>query len=161
MKTKRSIQLLCLFLLISFLALMIPTPNDRTEIAKNSNILLKTTTPIIGSYASPTSSINDIEIAGDTLYVTDRDGGLRVLDISDPTDPKEIGSYNETNDDDIMKLAIAGDILYMTNFTHLFSLNVSDPTNPTRVGITNPSGVNLRDPVIVGDVLYLPKFTNG
>jgi hypothetical protein len=161
MKSKKIIQIFGIMLLIYFIALAIPPTHQNGGIAQNTDTSLITATPVLGSYITPTGSTNDIEIAGDVLYAADRNGGLRVLNISDPTDPVEIGSYNVSNADNIRALALAGDVLYMTNYSHLISLDVSDPSNPTRIGIVAPGGTNIRDIAIAGDVLYIPKYTSG
>ena len=157
MKSKKIIQLLGLVLLISLITLAIPTPSESIE-TTNSDSPLMVRSPVIGSYTPPPpGEVMDIAVAGDVMYVAAEDGGLRVLDISDPTNPTEIGSYNESTDDTIQSLAIAGDVLYVQNGTHLMSFNISDPTNPTRKDLRNPVGNDIFDMKISGDVMYLAK----
>ncbi|MHA1267261.1 MAG: LVIVD repeat-containing protein [Candidatus Helarchaeota archaeon] len=130
-------------------------------IRNNPDIALLKMSPILGTYNTPLASSNDIEIAGNIAYIANKEGGLRVVNITDPTNPIEIGFFNLTGDDDIMYVEIAGDIAYLTNYTHLFSLNISDPTNPHLITVLSISGANKRDMVVAGNVLYLSGYTGG
>ncbi|MHA1270220.1 MAG: hypothetical protein ACTSPY_10575 [Candidatus Helarchaeota archaeon] len=158
MKTKRILIYFSLIFLISFLLVNL-FPIDNFRFLKiNSNTPITILNPIIGSYNTPTSNGYEIEISGNIAYITDGNGGLRCVNVSDPTNPIEIGSYNESNQDNIRYIEIAGDIAYLTNLTHLITLNISDPTNPYRIGIINPSGNNLRDMELAGNILYLNNY---
>ncbi len=55
--------------------------------------------------------------------------GLRVVDVSDPTQPQEVGRYDLASSTDV---AVAGDIACLTSYEHgLRVLDVSDPSQPT------------------------------
>ena len=95
---------------------------------------------------------NDIAISGHYAFVTrsayaevpgaSPAGGLRVLDISDPAQPRLVAAYETAND--AWGLAISGDRAYMLesrwDSEHgravgaLHVLDISDPTNPRLLG---------------------------
>jgi len=67
------------------------------------------------------------------VYVADEIGGLRIVDVSDPTAPLEIGIYDGT--DCYEDLAWADDKVYLLRrpygyYTHQISLQVVDVSNP-------------------------------
>jgi hypothetical protein len=80
-------------------------------------------------------------IGGEYIYVADLDGGLRIIEISDPTSPTEIGS----NSLQVSDVEIVADHAYLFAVDDLLSislwlLDISIPTaldDPTLLGIIN------------------------
>jgi len=77
------------------------------------------------------SYIHGIYVTGTHAFVAAGIAGLRVLDISDPTAPVEVGSYGKG----------AGDIFVLNSTAYvatdnegLYILDVSDPTAPRQIG---------------------------
>jgi len=65
------------------------------------------------------------------LYLTDYDEGLRILDISDPKNPAEVGFYNPDQDGFDNHIKIIDNYAYVTNSEQgLQIIDISDPTNP-------------------------------
>jgi len=53
-------------------------------------------------------------LLGDYAYVADGSGGLRVVDVSDPAHPTEVGFYATPGD--ARDVAVAGDYIYVADF---------------------------------------------
>jgi hypothetical protein len=78
-------------------------------------------------------------MSGEYIYLADLDGGLRVIDISDPTRPTEIGSTALQ----ISDVEVVGDQAYLFEVVvgqniHLWVLSISTPTaldDPTHLGM--------------------------
>ena len=49
--------------------------------------------PVLSEVGGVATEIRGLDLVGDRLYVGDDYGGFRVLDVSDPTQPKQIGAY--------------------------------------------------------------------
>ncbi len=71
--------------------------------------------------------IRDMEISEGILYISANDAHIVLFDISDPTVPVELGSYNVVIP---RSLAVAGSYLYIANLDGITVLNVSDPGKP-------------------------------
>ncbi len=102
-------------------------------------------------------------VKGNRLYVADQDGGLQILDITDPANPTRIGGVDvgckatavAVNDDETKA--------YVTDVcTGLFVVDISDKAHPT----TSESGVivtpgEARDVKIQGDYAYVADRLKG
>ncbi|WP_376789215.1 LVIVD repeat-containing protein [Thermoflexus sp.] len=103
-------------------------------------------------------------IAGNYLYVTYATvtyqdgllfgfGGLRILDVSNPAAPRELGRYQE----EMLlagNVALAGSYAYVEDtFTHqTVVFDVSSPTSPRKIGTVNPSPN--RVDMVIGNYAY-------
>jgi hypothetical protein len=78
----------------------------------------------------------DVAVAGDYAYVADfavADPGLKVIDITDPTNPVLVGSWDAP--DRPRGVAVAGDYAYVAGgYPGLHIIDISDPTSPTLLG---------------------------
>lgn len=90
----------------------------------------------------------DVTLSGDLAFVSDRTvsdgdelyrrGGMRIVDISDPAEPTELGSVTG----DIWSVAVSGDRAILADYTRgrhrntgsLDIVDVTDPANPSRMG---------------------------
>ncbi len=102
-------------------------------------------------------------VKGNTLYVADQDGGLQILDITDPSHPTRIGGVDigckatsvAVNDDETKA--------YVTDVcTGLFVVDITDKTHPS----TSESGVivtpgEARDVKVQGDYAYVADRLHG
>ena len=87
------------------------------------------------------STYRDVEVVGRYVYAA-LSYGLDILDVSDPTHPLPVGSYD--NSGRAYAVAVSGDYVYIAGDTGLVVLDVSDPANPKRVGEHDtPPGVTL------------------
>jgi hypothetical protein len=90
---------------------------------------------------------SDVYVSGKYAYVTAYlDDGLSIIDISDPTNPVEVGYINDTEVggtanllDGPWKLYVSGKYAYVTSLFDegLSVIDISDPTNPIEVGYIN------------------------
>lgn len=88
-----------------------------------------------------------VAVNGDYAYVG-MVSGLQVVDISDPTQPRQAGFCSG----DILNIAVDGDFAYVTNLDNVRILDISEPTQPQEVGSHNLDG---RGEIIVdGDYAY-------
>ncbi len=92
-----------------------------------------------GGYDTPVKGVpskksaHDVAVMGRYAYVIDGVYKLRILDISDPTKPTDVGSYSvygRLNKD----VAVAGTYAYVTNDDGLKIIDVSNPSSPREVG---------------------------
>ncbi|MFW9964037.1 MAG: LVIVD repeat-containing protein [Candidatus Sifarchaeia archaeon] len=84
---------------------------------------------------------------------------LMILDVSDPSNPMELGSYGEIGYPD--QLVVVDEIVFITDrFGPLCIINVTDPSNPEKIGEYNGSGETY-DIEVVGDIAYLADWNQG
>jgi hypothetical protein len=86
-------------------------------------------------------------------------GGIRVLNIIDPTFPFEVGYFNTPGG--AYRVAIDHPFLYVADGRRgMRVLEVSDPTMPVAVGVLNAPG-DIRHVIISGDYAYLAAGNAG
>ena len=79
------------------------------------------------------SGARDVQIVGNYAYVAIESEGIRILDISNPVNPVEIGSCSTPGT--AFSIAHSGDHLYVADgYSGLRIINVSDPYNPFEEG---------------------------
>ncbi len=118
------------------------------------------------TFEDPTDNFRSfgISVAGDYAYLcTDSliggDGGLYVIDVSDPTNPSYVSSV--TSVPSLVDIDISGDVCYVTSYNNgVYSMNITDPTNPTILDSLNPPGSERRIDVD-GDLLFLSSENGG
>ncbi|MCX6020397.1 MAG: hypothetical protein NTZ05_01455 [Chloroflexi bacterium] len=117
------------------------------------------TLTVVGKHAAPwTSALLDLNVTGETAYVTEATGSLRIIAIANSSAPAAAGSFTVAGNMDSVAVtrgyAFVWD--YLTGM-HIFSL--TDPTNPREVGTYLPRGgvPNLAAEIAVrGDYAYVP-----
>ena len=99
----------------------------------------------------------DVAVSGNLAYVADYYTGLKILDVSDPTQPEQIAVYDTPGI--AVDLAMSGNIAYVACYDRgLQIIDVSDPTAPRSLGSIPPvAGSHPRvEEVTVSDgLLYL------
>jgi hypothetical protein len=84
----------------------------------------------LGNFSTGSSVADAVALAGNDLYVGTSDS-LRVLDVTNPGAPTQIGSVNLG----ILSLAVSGTSLYGGTFDgRLVTFDVTQPSNPVQVG---------------------------
>ncbi len=106
--------------------------------------------------------VRDVYVSGDYAYVAnDFFGGLRVVDISNPFAPTEVGFYDTPGWAE--GVAVAGDYAYVTEgYGGLRVVDVSNPSNPTEVGSYDTLGA-VHDVAVApaGDYVYIAGYDLG
>jgi hypothetical protein len=96
-----------------------------------------------------------VAIAGDHAYVADNADGLRVIDMSDPTNPTPVGSYSALY---VRDIAVAGDHAFLAKNSTMLVCDISDPANPTLAGSCAGLSVGADDIAVSGDYAYLASY---
>ncbi len=114
---------------------------------------------LVGSYYDLWSNAESIAVSSNYAYVTTSSTGLRVVDISDQTNPVEVGYCNIPGD--ALSVAVSVNQAYVTcQQGEVLIYDVSDPTNPNIVSQLALPGVAHKG-VISGDYLYVANDTSG
>lgn len=105
-------------------------------------------------------TVKAVEVQGDYAYVAGRsedNGGVYVLDVSDPAQITWRGSYRA--DAEYCDLAVSGDWAYVVNGdSELHVYDISDPSAPVPVDRSETS-MNARDVVLVGCHAYVRTWS--
>jgi len=98
-----------------------------------------------------------ITVAGEYAYVADSYGGLRVLDVSNPFSPSEVGAHvwPGSSAEDI---AASGNYVYLTNGV-LEIVDVANPAAPTVVGLFQAG--NVFGLAVAGNYVYVADLQLG
>ena len=111
----------------------------------------------IGS--TPVPFATQIYIEGNYAYVTSLLGGLRIIDISDPTSPQELSYFNPDNQQPRTATVIVDDYAYLANANNgIWIINISDKNNPSEVGNFDSLALDL---AVSGNSLYVAKENEG
>ncbi len=122
----------------------------------------------IGSYI-PSGGIWDIAISGNYIYLSkfncvpndpnDCDGGIEMVDITDPTHPFWVdgGGYLGSPRD----MAAANGFLYMTTNRWLLIFDISDPANPLQLLSSDMNQGWLYSIAISGNYAYAADISDG
>jgi len=114
---------------------------------------------LIGSVDTPDIAI-DVFVQGDYAYVADRYEGLRIIDITSPTDPFEVGSLD--NSAYARYVQVQGDYAYIIDLQFgLRIVQISDPMNPTAVGSLVLPGFLVEDLAVSGSHVYVANYDAG
>ncbi|MFO7639271.1 MAG: hypothetical protein R6X14_08300 [bacterium] len=96
-----------------------------------------------------------LTLAGEYAYLAALCAGLRIVDVSDPRNPVEIGHCATGHINDI---AVTGELAYVVGDSVLHVVDLNDPTNPYRVGYwTAPVQRWLEGVAVAGDYAYLTQ----
>ncbi len=112
----------------------------------------------LGAFDTPGVAVG-VQVVGGTAYVAVGSSGLRVLDVSDPTNIAELGAFNTP--DFAQDVQVVGGTAYVAGgFSGLRVLDVSDPTNITELGFFDTPGTAF-DVQVVGGTAYVADFSSG
>jgi len=93
---------------------------------------------LVGSLYENWDVADDVKVIGDYAYVAAGYSGLRILDISDPETPIEVG-YCQTPDD-AEAVDVQGNYAYIADWEKaLRIIDISDPSDPHEVGFLETS----------------------
>ena len=103
-------------------------------------------------------SVEDICVVGDYAYVSTRDSGLCILDVSDPAEPLEIACYEF--DTPVSKSLVSNDILYVLSWDALNIFSVAEPADPQWLGTFTYEETELKYLALSGYYAYLAGTDN-
>jgi hypothetical protein len=93
-----------------------------------------------------------VAVAGNYAYVADGPAGLRVISVSDPAHPSEVGNYDASYPRGV---AVVGIYAYVADDdSGLRVISVSDSAHPSEVGYYDTSG-NSRGVAVTGNHAYV------
>ncbi|NVM28009.1 MAG: hypothetical protein HWN65_04120 [Candidatus Helarchaeota archaeon] len=111
-----------------------------------------------GHYRTP-GAAREVTIAGNYAYVTEYDGGLRIIDIHNPTLPWEVG-YCDTPEHGL-GVAVAGNYAYIANDAYgLRVINITNPSYPSEIGYCDSPG-HAHRVVVAENLAYLADDEGG
>jgi len=104
---------------------------------------------LLGVLRTP-SIITDIFVKDSIAYLADSYGGLRIVNILDPTNPFEISCYVEGN---FYSLEVRDTLVYVSDLnTGVRIINIADLLNPEEIGFFD---VDVRDLCVKDSLVYL------
>jgi parallel beta-helix repeat protein len=80
-----------------------------------------------------------LAVSGNLAYVATQMSGLRIVDVSNPTQPTLIGAASWPNGF-LQDLVVAGGLAYVADSDGLTIVDVSDPRHPSRIGFCDTPG---------------------
>ncbi|RKY93585.1 MAG: hypothetical protein DRQ01_04420, partial [Ignavibacteriae bacterium] len=100
-----------------------------------------------------------VAVSGSYAYVADWYAGLRIIDVSRPTSPQEVGFYNTSGN--ALGVAVSGSYAYVANWADgLRIIDVSTPSSPVEVGFFDTGDFAL-GVAANGDLVYVANGGNG
>ncbi len=100
-----------------------------------------------------------VTVSGDYAYLADHDGGLKIIDVSDPAAPFTAGQYGTGVA--VMDVFVSGGYAYLAaDDEGLLIIDVSNPAVPSMVGSLD-SGGSAGGVYVVGDYAYLAAGESG
>ena len=114
---------------------------------------------VVGNLPLSGQTTSGVAISGNHAFVTIRSYGLRVIDISDPGNPVQIGACATSGG--AYAVAIDGDYAYVADgLNGLRVIDISNPGSPAVVGGYG-EGVDYRGVTVSGDYAYVAAGTSG
>lgn len=111
----------------------------------------------VGRVITP-SIVSAIDVSGNYAYVADGNSGLTIINITNPAEPKIIGTYTGPYESPAYSVAVAGKHGYVTNEFpgNLEIIDISNPSSPKLVGNydTSDNG-NANSVAISGNYAYV------
>lgn len=103
--------------------------------------------------------LSDVSVWENTAYVANETDGLQIVDVSDPSNPTILATYDDALQ--VLGVLVRNDTAYVANgYYGLLILDVSNPAMPMYVGQCSPSG-RLEKVAVQGDYAYVAAMSNG
>lgn len=95
--------------------------------------------PTLVGFSHPIEPSFKVAVSGNYAYVAAYDGGVRIVDVSNPKSPKEVASYDTPGQ--ALSVAVQGRYLYVADGqSGLRIIDVGDPRKPAEVGFVETPG---------------------
>jgi len=91
-------------------------------------------------FSDELGSPHDVVVSGDYAYIADSFNGLRVVDISDPSNPQEVGHFDPAGSTAGNGVGFSAPYAYLADGLGLLILDVTDPSAPSEAGFYNSIG---------------------
>lgn len=126
--------------------------------ASDATVLdLDPTDYLIGSYDTDGYAM-DVQVVGSLAYVADGTEGVKVFDVSTPSTPALVGSYDSSNARDVQ---VVGSKAYVADWVgDLKIVDFADPSAPELLGSIALPG-SARSVNLVGDLAYVATWGGG
>ena len=112
----------------------------------------------VGFFETP-GPVWSVAVAGNSAYVADQFGGLRVINITNPASPIEVGFYNTPGE--ASSVALAGNYAYVADWASgLRVINITNPLAPTEAGFYDAPGY-ASSVAVAGNYAYVGYFSAG
>lgn len=104
------------------------------------NITDPTSPTVVGKTQPLPDIVKSLAVVGNYAYVADGEGGLRIINVSNPATPFEVGYYDTAGQ--ALSVAVSGNYAYVADDDQgLRIINISSPASPFEAGFYNPSGL--------------------
>jgi hypothetical protein len=114
---------------------------------------------VVGKTPPWSDFVQDIYVSGSYAYIAADRAGLRVVDVSDPAAPTEVGLYDAPVH--VNGVAVAGGYAYVADWpTGLRVVDVTNPAAPVEVGVYGTPGEGA-DVAVVGGYAYVAVSGGG
>ena len=102
----------------------------------------------------------NVHVQDDIAYLSDSEGGLYIIDVSDPENPTELSQFTE-GIDELHEIYVDESLVFLADYTDGFKIiDVSDPTDPMQIGRFHDGGeVGAFD--ILDDLAFIADFVDG
>jgi hypothetical protein len=113
----------------------------------------------LGGYDTP-GSASSVSVVGNIAYVADGNGGLQIIDITEPENSVLLGSANTAR---AYSLTLRDSLVYVANAAGLHIFDVTNPASPALLGhyYDNSHPFNAHEVVIVDSLAYLAASNRG
>jgi len=112
---------------------------------------------IIGRYQTP-GWAGSVAVNENTAYVAERDNGLHLIDITNPTTPAELSFYSTPVDAE--DIVVAGNVAFVTYNNALHLIDVTNPASPAGLGAYATAG-QPNSIEVVGNIAYVANGLGG
>ncbi|OPY19437.1 MAG: LVIVD repeat protein [Methanomethylovorans sp. PtaU1.Bin093] len=102
------------------------------------------------------SRVDEVVLSENYAFITGYENGLFVVDITDPSVPKLVGSYDTQGADNI---AVSGNYAYIAVGDGLVILDISNPSGPAFAGKYNIGSA--LDVAVAGNYAYIAGWVTG
>jgi hypothetical protein len=97
--------------------------------------------------------VKDVSVEEDHAFLAAGDGGLKVVDVANPKDPREVTSLAGMGS--VLSVGVDGVRAYVGSSVGLFSIDIEDPVNPVRRGYLALNGVTWRNLTVEEDRVFV------